>query len=120
MSLGLSPLLAGIFRTTEIPLVSVPLLCLVDSDPHGLEIFFTYKFGSASLAFDATNLTVDRLSWIGIKGSEWDSLGVGRDELLPLTNADRKKAWKMLSRDWLPEEARYVWLLYANQRCLLC
>ncbi|GAA5886178.1 hypothetical protein JCM6882_004290 [Rhodosporidiobolus microsporus] len=85
---------------------SVPLLALVDSDPHGLDILSTYRFGSASLAFDAANLTVDSLEWLGVKGSEWDALGIDRDELLSLTKADRTKAAAMLRREWLPDEWR--------------
>ena len=83
---------------------SVPLLCLVDADPHGLEILSTYKYGSASLSFDRANLAVEEVEWLGIKGTEWDSMGVNRDELLPLTSGDRKKALKMLKRDWMPED----------------
>ncbi|GAA6001387.1 hypothetical protein JCM10207_006638 [Rhodosporidiobolus poonsookiae] len=88
----------------ELP--DTPLLALVDSDPHGLEILSTYRFGSASLSFDAANLTVARLEWLGVKGTEWDALGVDRDELLPLTRADRGKALGMLKREWLPDEWR--------------
>ncbi|GAA5850652.1 hypothetical protein JCM8547_001945 [Rhodosporidiobolus lusitaniae] len=89
----------------ELP--SVPIFALVDSDPHGLEILSTYRFGSASLSFDSANLTVgERIEWLGVKGTEWDALGIDRDELLPLTKADRSKALAMLNREWLPEEWR--------------
>ncbi|BGP16475.1 hypothetical protein JCM10213_007919 [Rhodosporidiobolus nylandii] len=88
----------------ELP--SVPLLALVDADPHGLEILSTYRFGSASLSFDAANLVVDRLEWLGVKGTEWDTLGIDRDELLSLSKGDRAKAAKMLKREWLPEDWR--------------
>lgn len=82
----------------------LPLLCLVDSDPHGLEILSTYKYGSSALSFDRANLAVESVEWLGVKGSEWDSSGVRRDELLQLTIGDRKKGLKMLKREWLPEE----------------
>ncbi|KAM0753079.1 DNA topoisomerase IV, alpha subunit [Meredithblackwellia eburnea MCA 4105] len=85
---------------------SVPIFCLVDSDPHGLDILWTYKFGSLSLDFDKENLAVTRIQWLGVRGSEWDSLGVDREELLPLAKADRAKALKMLQRDGLPLEWR--------------
>ncbi|KAL8281123.1 hypothetical protein RQP46_006481 [Phenoliferia psychrophenolica] len=85
---------------------SVPILCLVDADPHGLEILATYKHGSASLAFDRANLAVPSIEWIGVKGTEWDALRIPRDELLPLTKADRTKALKLLKREGLPDEWR--------------
>lgn len=43
---------------------------------------------------------------MGVKGSEWDAMGVRREELLPLTAGDRKKALKMLKREWWPQEWR--------------
>jgi meiotic recombination protein SPO11 len=81
----------------------VPILALVDSDPHGLEILSTYKYGSAALSFDRHNLSVPRIEWIGVKGSEWDKLGIDRGELLSLGAGDRKKALGMLKRNWWPE-----------------
>ncbi|GAA6038244.1 hypothetical protein JCM8097_005811 [Rhodosporidiobolus ruineniae] len=100
----------------ELP--SVPILALVDSDPHGLDILSTYRFGSAAQSFDAANLVVPRVEWLGVKGSEWDDLGVGRDELLPLTKADRSKALRMLRREWLPEEWRreLEYMLHLNRK----
>ncbi|GAA5888179.1 hypothetical protein JCM5296_000220 [Sporobolomyces johnsonii] len=89
-------------------LPSIPLLFLVDSDPHGLEILSTYVLGSSSLSHDAANLAIGpgRANWVGIKPSEWDSLGIKREELLMLTSADRKKAGAMIKREWWPVEWR--------------
>lgn len=86
--------------------VSLPLFALVDSDPHGLDILSTYRFGSASLSHDSANLAVPRLEWLGVRGGEWDSLGIDRDELLPLSLHDRRKALAMLRREGLPDEWR--------------
>ncbi|CDR40623.1 hypothetical protein NBRC10512_008098 [Rhodotorula toruloides] len=83
---------------------SLPLFALVDSDPHGLDILSTYRFGSAALSHDSANLAVPRLEWLGVKGTEWDDLGVDRDELLPLSLHDRRKALAMLKREGLPDE----------------
>ncbi|KAI5480789.1 meiotic recombination protein SPO11 [Pseudohyphozyma bogoriensis] len=88
--------------STSLP--DTPIMCLVDSDPHGIEILSTYKLGSASLAFDVENLAVERVEWVGVKGTQWDEIGVGREQLLPLTTGDRKKALKMLSRPSIPSE----------------
>ncbi|GEM09843.1 meiotic recombination protein SPO11 [Rhodotorula toruloides] len=85
---------------------SLPLFALVDSDPHGLDILSTYRFGSAALSHESANLAVPRLEWLGVKGTEWDSLGVDRDELLPLSLHDRRKALAMLKKEGLPEEWR--------------
>lgn len=94
---------------------SLPLFALVDSDPHGLDILSTYRFGSAALSHDSANLAVPRLEWLGVKGTEWDDLGVDRDELLPLSLHDRRKALAMLKREGLPAEWRCVALALSRK-----
>ncbi|KPV74908.1 uncharacterized protein RHOBADRAFT_36872 [Rhodotorula graminis WP1] len=83
-----------------------PIFALVDSDPHGLSILSVYAHGSSLQSHDAHNLVVPRLQWLGIKGTEWAALGVDRDDLLPLTKADRVKALSMLKKDDLPDAWR--------------
>lgn len=51
------------------------------------------------------------MQWLGIKGTEWAALGVDRDELLPLTKADRVKALSILKKDNLPDAWRCVMIL---------
>ncbi|KAG8684856.1 endodeoxyribonuclease [Ceratobasidium sp. 394] len=44
----------------------VPLVALVDGDPHGLEILMTYLLGSKSMAHENDQLVAPRLEWIGV------------------------------------------------------
>lgn len=44
----------------------VPFLGLVDSDPHGLEILHTYKFGSKKQAAQVAKLAVERIQLLGL------------------------------------------------------
>ncbi|KAL7412067.1 Spo11/DNA topoisomerase VI subunit A [Mrakia frigida] len=75
------------------------ILALVDGDPDGLEILSVYKFGSRTAAkLNNEHLGVERIEWLGVKGSEWSSLNIDYDLLIPLTVRDRKKIYKMLSR----------------------
>lgn len=84
---------------------SVPLLCLVDSDPHGIHILSTYKLGSTGMQYDVENLVTPRLEWIGVKGTEWDELvGNDRGKLITLTKADRSRAIGMLKKEDVPRE----------------
>ncbi|KAJ3300450.1 endodeoxyribonuclease [Borealophlyctis nickersoniae] len=76
----------------------IPVLCLVDCDPHGLDIFLCYKIGSRAMAFDALNLATPRIRLLGLCPKDWTSAGVDLDKLPPLTDRDRKKAISMLSR----------------------
>ncbi|GAA6014960.1 hypothetical protein JCM11491_002373 [Sporobolomyces phaffii] len=84
---------------------SIPVMFLVDCDPHGLEIMSTYVLGSSALSHDASNLTIgrDRAIWIGLKATS-DSSNVSRDDLLLLTPRDRRKALAMLKRPEFPAD----------------
>lgn len=63
-------LLTCLFRS-----LSTPILALVDGDPDGLEILSTYKFGSKAAAkLNQESLGVDRIEWLGVKGTEWSRL----------------------------------------------
>ncbi|ROW01847.1 hypothetical protein VMCG_05505 [Cytospora schulzeri] len=44
----------------------IPILCVVDCDPHGIDIMRTYKYGSRSLRHEV-NVTVPGLQWLGVK-----------------------------------------------------
>lgn len=41
-------------------------MCVVDCDPHGIDILRTYKYGSRSLGHEE-NATVPGLQWLGVK-----------------------------------------------------
>ncbi|KAF9164034.1 endodeoxyribonuclease [Actinomortierella ambigua] len=48
-----------------------PLLALVDCDPYGFWIYFTYKHGSPQMAFDNLNLAVPQLRCLGQVPDDW-------------------------------------------------
>ena len=47
--------------------LKLPMLCLVDADPHGIAIMLIYRFGSLNFAEDTKYLTVPAIKWIGKK-----------------------------------------------------
>ncbi|KAL4236140.1 endodeoxyribonuclease [Mactra antiquata] len=49
---------------------AIPILVLVDADPHGIEIMAVYKFGSKSLSYDTDYLAVPSIKWLGILPSD--------------------------------------------------
>lgn len=73
----------------------LPMLCLVDFDPHGLEILTTYKFGSSAMGRANQSLTVSSMRWLGIHSSDF-----AHDEpcLIPFTPQDQVKLEAILSR----------------------
>lgn len=44
----------------------LPIMCVVDCDPHGIDIMRTYKYGSRSLSHE-DNATVTGMQWLGIR-----------------------------------------------------
>lgn len=59
------------------------------------------------MRYDDENLAVPSIEWMGLKATEWDQLGVGRESLLTLSGKERLFAMKLLrSRDWWDEEWR--------------
>ncbi|KFH65626.1 hypothetical protein MVEG_09101 [Podila verticillata NRRL 6337] len=49
----------------------IPLLAVVDCDPHGMDIFLTYRCGSVKSAYDNENLAVSTLQLLGQLPSDW-------------------------------------------------
>lgn len=90
------------------------MLAIVDYDPHGIEIYQTYKYGSRSMAHEVETLSAERLEWLGLRLRDFTGTDVDGhrythddDKLLELTERDRKKAAAMLKKS-IDSEIRYV------------
>ncbi|XP_040132476.1 meiotic recombination protein SPO11 isoform X4 [Ictidomys tridecemlineatus] len=79
----------------------IPVFTLVDADPHGIEIMCIYKYGSRSMSFEAHNLTVPAMRWLGLLPSDIKRLNVPRDSLIPLTKPDQGKLDSILKRPYI-------------------
>ncbi|XP_004717198.1 meiotic recombination protein SPO11 isoform X1 [Echinops telfairi] len=82
-------------------LFHLPLFTLVDADPHGIEIMCIYKYGSLSMAFEAHNLTVPAMRWLGLLPSDIQRLNVPQNTLIPLTKRDQMKLDSILKRPYV-------------------
>ncbi|PGH09411.1 hypothetical protein AJ80_07686 [Polytolypa hystricis UAMH7299] len=97
-------------RLLSTPRNSPPIYILVDSDPDGIAIMSTYKYGSVAQLHENANLNVPTLEWLGLRASDTgccgsgggatntNTMGGGDEALIPLTLRDRKKARAMLER----------------------
>ncbi|XP_062871398.1 meiotic recombination protein SPO11 isoform X2 [Trichomycterus rosablanca] len=81
--------------------LQIPVFALVDADPHGIEIMCIYKYGSVSMAFEAANLTVSSMLWLGLLPSDIERLGVPHDVLIPFTEADKRKMNSLKKRPYI-------------------
>ncbi|XP_073257853.1 meiotic recombination protein SPO11-like [Porites lutea] len=88
--------------------LQIPILALVDADPHGIEILSVYKFGSKALSFDAHSLTVPVIKWLGVLPSDINRLSIPHDKRIPLTDRDESKTRDLLERPYIKSQEAWV------------
>ncbi|XP_047626244.1 meiotic recombination protein SPO11 isoform X2 [Phacochoerus africanus] len=79
----------------------IPVFTLVDADPHGIEIMCIYKYGSMAMSFEAHNLTVPAIRWLGLLPSDIKRLNIPKGTLIPLTKRDQMKLDSILKRPYV-------------------
>ncbi|KAJ9265472.1 hypothetical protein DTO212C5_6665 [Paecilomyces variotii] len=74
------------------------LYALVDSDPDGMAIMSTYKYGSMAQAHENSRLNVSSICWLGLRTSDVVAGAdpQGDEVLMPLSVRDRQKAVAIL------------------------
>lgn len=78
-----------------------PIFILVDSDPDGMAIMSTYKYGSIAQVHRNANLNVPSIRWVGLQASEMISTAhpSNMPSLVLMSQRDREKAEAMLKRN---------------------
>ncbi|XP_049822559.1 meiotic recombination protein SPO11 [Aethina tumida] len=61
--------------------MSVPVFILVDPDPYGIHIMFTYRFGCRTSAHISEYLTITNAKWLGVFPSEISKMSMSAEEL---------------------------------------
>jgi meiotic recombination protein SPO11 len=80
----------------------------VDFDPDGLSILSTYKYGSAALAHENSQLAVSSIHWLGIRSTDLQQESADEAQgLLRLSARDRGKAVKMLGNEIFAVETEW-------------
>ncbi|CAN2389875.1 double-strand break repair involved in meiotic recombination [Pristimantis euphronides] len=79
----------------------IPIFTLVDADPHGMEIMCIYKYGSVAMSFEAHNLTVPSIAWLGLLPSDIERLFVPAEALIPLSALDERKLLSLQKRPYV-------------------
>ncbi|XP_072270329.1 meiotic recombination protein SPO11 isoform X2 [Pyxicephalus adspersus] len=82
----------------------IPIFTLVDGDPHGIEIMCIYKYGSVSMSFEAHNLTVPSVAWLGLLPSDIERLNIPEQALIPLSGEDQKKLSSLERRPYVSSQ----------------
>jgi DNA topoisomerase VI subunit A len=86
----------------------IPMFCLVDNDPYGLNIYGVYKYGgNKASAIERERLELPSLRYIGISSVDFDD----GDGLIELTQRDQQKIEVMLRKKWVQQEPAIVYAL---------
>nr|XP_061802175.1 meiotic recombination protein SPO11-like [Nerophis lumbriciformis] len=88
--------------------LQVPVFTLVDADPHGIEIMCIYKYGSVAMSFEAQNMTIPSVLWLGLLPSDLERLQVPRNALIPLTKTDENKLKSLLKRPYVMDQPEWL------------
>ncbi|KAK7544844.1 meiosis-specific topoisomerase Spo11 [Phyllosticta citribraziliensis] len=114
-------LVRALSQATATAHTDVRILGLVDSDPDGIGILSTYKYGSDSLAHETATLSNPNIQWLGVKmasvlpvegNDTWNKPNPdihGELGLLRLSLRDRRKATKMLENSVFDNDAAAEW-----------
>lgn len=86
--------LRSVLNHTETPL---PIFCLVDWDPDGIQILKCYLYGSKNLAREHA-CNIPEMKWLGLKADNI-ALGAGAQISKPLSMRDRVIALSMLASE---------------------
>ncbi|KAJ5495207.1 hypothetical protein N7539_000323 [Penicillium diatomitis] len=96
---------------------------LMDSDPHGMAIMSTYKYGSMAHLHENARLSLPGLEWLGVRLTDAilasESPGAGR--VLSLTANDRRKILAMLRKNpvWASDGPEREWVTELHRMLLL-
>ena len=69
----------------------LPIFCVCDGDPGGIDIMCMYRFGSLAMAYDSDNLVTPSIRWLGLLPSDFKRLQVDQVYRVPLTAKDKNK-----------------------------
>jgi len=83
--------------------LKIPVLLLVDCDPHGIHIALVYKFGSCNMRAEEDRLSVPTAKWIGILPTDIQRKLIPEEMLLAMRDSDWHKLDSLKSHPSLKE-----------------
>ncbi|RTG85218.1 meiotic recombination protein SPO11, partial [Schistosoma bovis] len=87
---------------------SIPMIGLFDADPHGINVFCTYKYGTTNPMMQNENgspIKISNLQLCGLLPSELSSLQIKETNLLKLTKRDKSLLNSMKKRLYIQQES---------------
>lgn len=81
--------------------LNLPVLGFLDADPYGLDILRVYSIGSKALSFEAMELAVPDIRWLGLLPSDIKEYQIPKSVLIKMTGNDIKRADDLLKEDFV-------------------
>lgn len=95
-----------------------PIYGLFDADPHGIEIYLTYKYGAAKETAEGRGAFVPTIQWIGLFPSDFQRFIIDSTQQLPLQRSDLVKIENLVPRSIQLGETSVTqeldWMLHAQ------
>ena len=91
--------------------LELPILAIMDADAYGFEILRVYTVGSKSLSFEAANLAVPNIRWLGLLPSdlkEDSGFEIPSSTHIKLDKGDENKIKKMLDEEFVKRKPEWV------------
>lgn len=64
---------------------NIPIFGIFDCNPHGIQIFLTYRDGSLRSGLDGVKYVIKKIQWIGIFLKDYEDAGIALEKLEALT-----------------------------------
>ncbi len=90
--------------------LQIPILAIMDADVYGIEIMRVYTVGSKSLSFEAANLAVPNMKWLGLLPSdltEESGFHIPSSTHIKLTKNDENKIKLMLEEEFVKRKPEW-------------
>ena len=101
---GYPPLSIRALATKLEAKLKIPVLGLFDYNPHGLQIFMTYRFGSTKMGPEGVKYTCN-IQWLGLHW--YDIKDVDSKHFKPFTARDTKLCDSLLSQPFVNQNEKY-------------
>lgn len=84
--------------------LNLPILAIMDADIYGFEILRVYSVGSKALSFEASNLAVPNIKWLGLLPSdltEDSGFSIPKSTHLKMTKSDERRIKLLLEEEFV-------------------
>ncbi|MDH5402558.1 MAG: hypothetical protein OEY49_08715, partial [Candidatus Heimdallarchaeota archaeon] len=90
--------------------LNLPILAIMDADIYGFEILRVYSVGSKALSFEASNLAVPNIKWLGLLPSdllEDSGFGIPKSTHLKMTKSDERRTKLLLEEEFVKRKPQW-------------